>query len=534
MLVTSTLQVDLIESAVLGNATPTLVYKGERIEAPALKRQIGAFANSLARLGIARGDRIAVWLPNCPAWLVAHLGAARIGAMTMAVNTRFRSTEVEDILARSGARLLLYWPGFLEIDFDAALAQVHPSALARLAHVVAYTEGASGPPASKLFGVPQHDYLQLVAGAVEVELDKGRQDDGAILFTTSGTTGKPKLALHTQASISSHADQVAPAFGYDAPNTALLQALPLCGTFGHAQAMAVLRASGKLVLMPAFGLEPALELVSEHRVSALNGADTMFEDMMVSSNVGALASVHGGGFAAFATPDVEDFVARAARFHLELFGLYGMSEVQALFARQKPGASVEERASGGGYLVSPQASFRVCDPDSGQVLPLGEAGELQLKGPSLFREYFENPQATARAMTDDGYLRTGDLARDEGDGRFTYLARMGDSLRLRGFLTSPAEIEAVIEQHPCVAIAQVVGVDTSRGTRPFAFVTRRNADTPDLGELATLCSERLAKYKVPIRFVALDEFPMTDSPNGQKIQRVRLREMALMQVEAPG
>jgi fatty-acyl-CoA synthase len=534
MLTICILDVEVIDNAVLGHATPTLIYKGVRIGTPELRRQIGAFAASLKQLGVKRGDRLAVWLPNCPAWLVAHLGAARIGAMTMAVNTRFRSAEVEDILARSGARLLLYWPGFLDIDFDAVLAQVHPSALERLEHLVAYTEDAAGPLATRLFGVPQHDYHRLVADDVGELADAGRKGDGAILFTTSGTTGKPKLALHTQASITSHADEVAPAFGYDAADTALLQALPLCGTFGHAQAMSVLRASGKLVLMPAFALEPALDLIQEHRVTALNGADTMFEDMMVSSKAGALASVRGGGFAAFATPDVEDFVARAATFDLELFGLYGMSEVQALFARQKPGAAITERAPGGGFLVSPRAHFRVCDPDSCQVLPPGEAGELQLQGPSLFREYFENPEATARAMTADGYLRTGDLARDEGGGRFTYLARMGDSLRLGGFLTSPAEIEAVIEQHTCVGTAQVVGVDTARGTRPFAFVTVHHTAAPDADELAQLCRQRLAKYKVPIRFVTLDALPMTDSPNGQKIQRVRLREMAMAHVAAQG
>lgn len=514
----------------LQSARPTLIYGDVSIGADALRRAVEGFAAGLDRLGVRRGDRIALWLPNCPAWLIAHLGASRIGAITVAVNTRFRSAELEDILTRSSATVLLYWPGFLDIDFDAILTELHPDALSRLRCVIVYREDGGVVP-TRVQNKPAFAFDQLVQTTTNADLALGGPDDGCIMFTTSGTTGQPKLALHRQASITRHADEVALAFGYDQPDTTLLQALPLCGTFGHAQAMSALRASGTLVLMPAFDLQRALKLIRRHKVTALNGADTMFEDMWREGGAQDLASVHGGGFAAFATPDPVEFVSRAEDHGLELFGLYGMSEVQALFARQRAGAPPGERAHGGGVPISPAAAFRVCDPDTGVVLPVGEAGELQLRGPSLFTEYFGNPSSTADAFTADGFLRTGDLARDEGDGRFSYLARMGDSLRLGGFLASPAEIEAHVERAPGVANCQVVGVDSERGTRAVAFVIQRAGQPFDEAALRAHCVRGLAKFKVPVRFIALDAFPMTRSPNGEKIQRVKLRAMAAAELQ---
>ncbi|MEM7407960.1 MAG: AMP-binding protein [Pseudomonadota bacterium] len=512
-------------STMLNGAKPTLIYDGKVMDAAQLERVVHGFAAALHALGLRRDDRLALWLPNCPAWLIAHLAACQLGVMTMAVNTRFRSAEVEDVLARSGASALLYWPGFLGIDFDAILADIEVDALASLRHIVVYREDGKPVP-RQVSGRPAHDYHDLVRFDALAIAPEPRADDGCILFTTSGTTGVPKLALHARASIADHADIVAPAFGYADPDTTLLQALPLCGTFGHAQAMAGLRAGARLVLMSAFSLERALDLIRDYRVTRLNGADSMFEDMWASGRAGDLASVLGGGFAAFVTPDPEDFASRAEQHGLEMFGLYGMSEVQALFSRQAPGSPVEKRAHGGGRPVAPAAAFRICDPDTGALMPVRTAGELQLKGPSMMREYFGNPEATAGALTADGFLRTGDLAHDEGDGRFRYLARMGDSLRLGGFIASPAEIEAYIDRHPSVETSQVVGVDSSRGTVPVAFVLPARDAAFDADALAAHSAHGLARYKVPVRFVAVTSFPTTPSPNGEKIQRVKLREMA--------
>ncbi|MBT6275495.1 MAG: AMP-binding protein [Chromatiales bacterium] len=518
-----------LSTLVLG-AGGQIVDGEQRHDAAALAHQVGAVAAGLANLGIGRGDAVALWLPNVTAWIVVHLAAARLGALTVCVNTRFRSSEVDDLIVRSKAQVLVYWPGFLGIDFDAILGQVSDEALAQLTSVVAYGEVDAPPPPSAVRGRPCVPYGSLLASTVDDSLPMGGPDDPCIIFTTSGTTGKPKLAMHRQRSISAHVQAIGEPFHYAEPDASLLQAVPLCGAFGHAQALGALAAGASVVMMSAFAAAEAVRLVEAERITVMNGADIMFEEMWDCAAPGQLDTLRGGGFAAFTTPDTDAFLARAEAAGLELFGLYGMSEVQALFSRQRPGASIESRGRGGGYPISDEAGFRICDPDTGDEVPVGDSGELQLRGPSVFSEYLHNPEATTAVFTADGFMRTGDLARDEGDGAFTYLARMGDSLRLGGFMVGPSEIEAHVERHPSVGVCQVVGVPGARGTLPVAFVTASPGSTVDEAELRALCSRQLARYKVPVRFFELDKFPITESANGEKIQRVRLREMALERV----
>ena len=186
-----------------------------------------------------------------------------------------------------------------------------------------------------------------------------------------------------------------------------------------------------------------------------------------------------------------------------------------------------ERIAGGGKPVSEQSAFRVRDPDSGAVLGPGEPGELEVKGPSLMKEYYLNPEATAEAFTEDGYLRTGDLAELMEDGRFLYLQRMGDVLRLGGFLVSPAEIENHLINHDEVIASQVVGIKLADGTqRAVGFVIPRNMADFKEDTLRMHCLDSMARFKVPMRIFALDEFPTTQSANGTKIQRAELRRMA--------
>jgi fatty-acyl-CoA synthase len=168
----------------------------------------------------------------------------------------------------------------------------------------------------------------------------------------------------------------------------------------------------------------------------------------------------------------------------------------------------------------------VRDPESGRVMPVGETGELEFKGPSLMVGYDGNPEATAAAFTEDGFLRSGDLGYLTEDGGFVFLSRMGDVLRLAGFLVSPREIEAYLEQHPDVEGVQVVGVTTAKGPRAFAFVVARAGATVEEADLAAYCRRGLANYKLPVRFAAIGEFPVTPSANGFKIQRNKLRDMA--------
>jgi fatty-acyl-CoA synthase len=230
--------------------------------------------------------------------------------------------------------------------------------------------------------------------------------------------------------------------------------------------------------------------------------------------------VRFSAFAAFHSTTAAD-IASAEAVGMQPRGLYGSSEVQALFAV----AAGENRLFGGGVPVSDQARLELRDPETGGALPIGAAGELWIDAPSRFIEYLGNEAATARSVDAGGMFRTGDLARLTENG-FIYEARIGDAMRLGGFLVAPEEIEAVIQALPGVEGVQVVSVKGEGDPMPVAFVKPADGARLDEATLRTYCREQLARFKVPHRFVMVDAFPVVDSPNGPKVQRVRLREMA--------
>lgn len=236
-------------------------------------------------------------------------------------------------------------------------------------------------------------------------------------------------------------------------------------------------------------------------------------------------SVRFFGYGAF-SPALADLPERAEARGLKLVGLYGMSEVQALMARQSESAPLPERVLPGGRPVAAEARVRARDPESGAVLPHGSAGELEFQVPSLMAGYFENDKANRDAYTDDGWFRSSDLGYTTADGRFVFIARLGDALRLSGFLVSPAEIEDVLLQHAAVESAQVVGVDTAAGVKPVAFVIPKEDAAFDEQALIAHCAARIAKFKLPLRVCALAAFPVTPGANATKIQKAKLRELA--------
>jgi fatty-acyl-CoA synthase len=505
-------------------AAPAIHYGETIVSYGALAAEVAQVAGGLAALGLARGDRLALWLPNVPAWLALYLAAARLGVVVLAVNTRFRASELADLLGRSGAKALALWPDFKGIDFPAILGEVPGDALGALAHIIVYGEGKAPPP--RIAGRSTVAYRAL---ADHAPLDPAfPPEEPSILFTTSGTTSAPKFVLHTQRSVVAHARAVARGFGYDAADAVLLQALPLCGVFGFSQATATLAAGRPMVLLPAFEPAAAARAVARHRATHLNGTDEMLARLIAAGDAErcALDSLRLCGYAAFANAQGTQLVAEGDRRGIAFVGLYGMSEVQALYARQSEAAPPGRRALAGGHPVSPHARVRVRDPESGGMLAPGEAGELELAGPSRFAEYWGDAAATAKGITPDGFVRTGDLGYLSEDGGFVFLARMGDALRLGGFLVNPAEIESFIVAAPGISGCQVVGVPGAHGAQPVAFVTLQAGAALDESALRARCARAMAKYKVPARIYALDAFPVTTGPNGVKIQRGKLREMA--------
>ena len=499
---------------------PALVHSGRITTYGTLAAESARVARGLSALGIREGDRVGLWLPNHLEWLTLYFALARLGAIAVAINTRFRSAEVADIVDRSGCRALAVDPSFRGINFAGILVGADPAAFDRLETVILCSDGVE--QAEVLPRKQRVTYAALAAYAPLIE-DCGTIDSGTAIFTTSGTTKAPKFVLHTQRSVLAHAQDVIDAFMLR--GASVLQALPLCGVFGFSQAMAGLAGHSMLVLQPAWDAEEAASLLDRHRVNAFNGTDAMTAALLDAASDEALRRLPFCAHAAF-DPALVDLPARAERRGLKLIGLYGMSEIQALFARRKETEELARRILPGGRPVSALASVRVRDPEGGGLLGVGESGELEISGPSLMKEYFGNPGATAAAMTDDGFVRTGDLGRLLDDGSFVFESRMGDVLRLSGFLVAPAEIEAFLQRHPGIDGAQVVGVPTPVGVKPVAFVTLKKGTKLDESALRAHCEAGLARYKVPTRIVAVDAFPTTPSPNGLKIQKAKLRDDA--------
>jgi fatty-acyl-CoA synthase len=504
-----------------GGAT-ALWYRGLAVTYAGLAAESRRVARGLRDLGVRADDRVALWLPNTPAWIAAFFACARLGAIALSTNTRFRSAEMSDILGRSGASFLLYWPGFRGIDFDAILGAADASSLRGLRGLIAYREddapvGPAGPA-----GLPVHAYRTLAACA-PWDGDHAAPDRGCVMFTTSGTTRAPKFVLHHQAAIVTHLHDVARGFGYAAPGAVGLSVLPLCGVYGFATALAPLAAGAPFPMTSRFDVPQTLDLIRQHRVTNTNLTGDMIAALLAEArDADAFATIRFCGCGTGSTVHAASGEAKGLR----ITGLYGSSELQALFSHQDEVPAIEARSQGGGRPVSPLASVRTRDVETGAILPHGESGMLEIRAPSQLAEYFGNPEATAEAFTDDGFFRTGDLGCTVADGRFVYLSRMGDSLRLSGFLVSPVQIEAVVLEYPGIAACQVVGVEGPGGAKPYAFYLGHDHAAVDEAALTAFCRERMARYKVPARFVRLDAFPVTNGANGTKVQKARLREMA--------
>jgi fatty-acyl-CoA synthase len=482
-------------------------------------------ARGLSDLGVGPGDRVALWLPNVPAYPILYLACVRLGAIAVAVNTRYRSVEVADIVGRSGAKLLACAPGFRHIDFLSILADIDPAALEKLsALVIVGDEPASTPPAIERLRRVSFDRLQ---SRPRHGVNHARASAPCNIFTTSGTTSAPKFVLHRQGAIAGHAQQVARVFGFTAPETLSLAILPLCGVFGFNQTMATLAAGKPSVLVDTSDIDRIARLIARHRPTTMFGSDDMYARLLdLVPGERPFPSLKWAGYAAF-NAALADLPEQAETRGLRLCGLYGMSEVQALYALRPIDAPMAARKLGGGMPTSPLAHVRVRDPDSGELLGPGQAGALECAGPSLMVGYYGNDAATAAAMTSDGYVRTGDLGELDGKGGFTFLSRMGDVLRLSGFLVNPLEIEQHIQSVPGIEGCQAVAVARDDGVRAVAFVMLKPGAVLDEAAVIAHCKRGLANYKVPARVFAVDDFPKTPSPNGFKIQRNRLREIAM-------
>ncbi|MNS71340.1 putative sulfoacetate--CoA ligase [compost metagenome] len=340
--------------------------------------------------------------------------------------------------------------------------------------------------------------------------------------------------LHDQQTLLRHGATVARAFGYD-DHSCVLASAPFCGAFGFATLAGGLAQGVPVVCAPVFNAAESADAIARYKVTHTYANNEALVGMMQSAPASAFASARLFGFASF-TPALDNMLDLAREAGVPLTGLYGSSELIALVAgqpRDPADGDVSARHQPGGTLIYPEARVRARDPESGQVLRHGQSGEIEILSPSLMQGYLDNPEATRNAVTDDGYFKTGDLGYTLTERQFVFQTRMGDSLRLSGFLVNPVEIEQVVETLPGVRACQVVGATRHGKIVPYAFVLLNEGAQADPAGWTAACKAAMAGFKAPVGFTVLDAFPSVESANSVKIQKHRLRDMAEAMLSDP-
>jgi fatty-acyl-CoA synthase len=517
--------------------SPALEMMGSRDEAATyaeLRERVDEVAAGLFALGLRRGCSIALWLPNSIEWVVLQFAAAKLGLLVIPLNTRYRSAELTHLLQVSDAAALVYTPRFNWIDFEAVVADVLAEFRAagkadRLGVLITVDSAERAGAAPDGGGATVVSYSDLTRQGAGKECPTGGEaEDLAVVFGTSGTTSFPKLAGHNQRTIATHGANVARALEVS-DRDAMLCDVPFCGTYGFVALMATLSAGARAVIMPVFKPEAAVQAIATHRATCLAATSAMLGSLLTAAadRPAALASLRR---VAVAGTSVHAMVeGDGERLGISITNVYGSSEALALMSLWPSSEPASVRSTPGGRLVGPDMRVRAADPDTGAVLPEGEYGELHFSGYNVMQGYLQNPAANREAFTEDGWLRSEDRGRVlKGGGAFEYETRMSDTLRLRGFLTNPSEIEELLRTHPDVAAAEVVGtVDEGTGEDiAVAFVQSATGAILDEQELREYCLVSIANFKVPTRIVQLAEYPTIPSVNGEKVQKNRLREMA--------
>jgi fatty-acyl-CoA synthase len=511
---TATALTDLTNTAESGAGTLSYAALRERAERTSAV---------LSELGVRRGDTVATLLPTCTAWVEVFLATARLGALLVPLNTRYRSEEVSHLLRLSGARVLVGAAEFEGVNFSGRLAEV--AALAGDdAVAVRHFVNVAGDPTL----LPQAWEVLAVDALTEHNLATpsavSRPYDPLIVFGTSGTTSAPKLAVHTHGTTTAHVAAVAMRLGLGS-GPAALQVLSLSGTFGFVPFLAGLLVGKPAVLLPIFKLARVLDALRRLDCDLLVAAEGSVRELLDE-----LTPEHAGGLRRMVTAGLHigDIVESAAALGIEAANVYGSSEVFAFAATSAPGDPAEDRCVPGGRLTAPGMNARVRDPDSGDLLPIGKNGLLELGGDTLFTHYLHNDDASTASRTADGWFRTGDSATMLDERSFRYLARANDTLRLGGYSVSPADVETAIEELAEVAQAQVVGVRDPRTGDDLGVAFVRAEAGADLTADAVLnhCRSRLASFKWPVRVEVVDAYPCTPSANGDKVRRDVLRTTA--------
>ncbi|MBI4362718.1 MAG: long-chain fatty acid--CoA ligase [Euryarchaeota archaeon] len=513
------------------------VFFGGRLTYRELDGRADRLAAALAGMGVKKGDRVAVYLPNCPAYVIAYYAVLRLGAVLVNNNPLYVERELEHQLNDSGAETLIY------------LNLFHPTVQALRGKVpvkrsIHTSFGPYLPPAIRpLFNAikqkklyrernPQAGPLRLDPDALCMErlIRDAPPDppkvsvepsDLALLQYTGGTTGRPKGAMLTHGSVGSNVLQVAPWFYNDKPGQmSLLLVMPLFHAYGMIAMFQATYMASTMILMPRFVLEDALKAINKYQPTNFPGVPTIYNAIASHPEISKyrVSSIRTclSGAAPLPVEVLEKFEKATGGRLCEGFGLTEASPVTHV----NPVSGTRKVGSIGPPLPSTDA--RIVDlNDPSRELPPGQEGELLISGPQVMAGYWNRPEETRKTIR-NGWLHTGDIAKMDPDGYFYIVDRAKDLIIASGYNIYPREIEEVLYEHPKVQEAGVVGVkDEYRGEAPKAFIVLKPGETATPEEFIAYCKTKLAVYKVPKLIEFRKELPKTAIG---KVLRKDLRE----------
>ncbi|EPR11781.1 4-coumarate--CoA ligase [Sphingobium indicum IP26] len=462
-----------------------------------LARKVVGF---LREQDVAAGDRILVALPNSALFPIILYGILRIGATIVPANPLLKGRELAMLVDHSQAKVAILAP-----DSARELQQARPDGLAAAAFVAGgVAEGFVEFETALERSTPANDWPQ------------ARKDDIAAFLYTSGTTGDPKATMLSHGALAAAIRAWVEKFALTSDDRQIAM-LPMFHSFGFIVVLnTTMSVGGSLVIIPRFLPEPALEAISEHKITVLTAVTTMFGALLdvAENRTPALefpAMRLAGGGAASIPPDI---VSRAvATFGCPMGQGYGMTEcgTAATFTAHKTELAL-------GEVGTPMFNIELgIVDDRGDPLPDGEVGEIVVRGPAVMTGYYQNPEATAAALK-DGWLYTGDLGLRTPDGQYFFKDRKKELIIRGGFNVSPGEVEAVLYEHPDVKTAAVMGIPDSRlGEEVVAFVVRKSKEPIDTLALREFVQGRVAPYKYPRHVVELEALPL--APNGKVLKK---------------
>jgi len=496
-----------------------------------LDRKVDELARGMLELGVAKGDKVGLWMPNLPEWVVAYYAIARIGAVMVPMNTRYKTHEVEYILNNSEATTLFAVDAFAGIDYLSMIGEIRGN-LPNLKHVIIV--GDPGQDMHSLDSIVEKGASHLDDGRlVEREASCDPMDNVFILYT-SGTTGNPKGAMLSHHNIAKNAEQVTEVLHTTDPDVFLL-GVPFFHCFGCVMGIAgAITWGAAMVPMQIFKPVEALELVERFGVSILYGVPTMFvlelEEYRKGKADGASYDVSTlrTGIMAGAPCPVEVMRGVMEDMHCNVSIAYGLTEASPVITMTRFDDSVGLRVETAGRALD-GIEVKIADEDR-NPLATGEMGELACRGYNVMMGYYKMPDKTAESIDADGWLYSGDLATMDKDGYVQIVGRKKDMLICGGFNVYPAEIEEYLFTHPKVQNVSVIGMpDKVMGEVAVAYIIPREGQVIDPQEIVDFCVGEIANFKVPRYVQMIDELPMTQSG---KIQKFRLREIAKESMDA--